>query len=120
MCFPSRAFLILHNYNFSIKNILIPSEGLYKITLIEKVELSVKRMRWEAHLFDNTDFRRLNLLCYFFKSRKSPPQHKDFLAYTNSFQDQLRKNIMLINKLNNIYIFAFVFTAFTSKTTTNY
>ena len=40
-------------YSYAIKNIPIPSEKLYKIILLEKVELLVKRMRWKPHIFEN-------------------------------------------------------------------
>ena len=57
-------------YNYSLKNIPIPSEKLYEITLFEKVELLVKGMRWKVHLFENNNIQQSNLLHYIFKSRK--------------------------------------------------
>ena len=41
-------------YNYSMKNIPIPSEKLYRTTLTERVELLIKRMEWKAHLFENS------------------------------------------------------------------
>ena len=48
---------LMKYYNYSMKNIPIPSEKLYKITLLEKVELLVKRIRWKAPLFENNNIR---------------------------------------------------------------
>ena len=70
-------------YNYSMKNIPIPSEKLYKITLLEKVELLVKRIRWKANLFENNIIQQYNPLHYTFKSRKTPPQHKGLIAFEN-------------------------------------
>ena len=41
------------NFNYSMKNIPVPSNSNYKLKLIEKVELLIKRMRWRAHFFLN-------------------------------------------------------------------
>ena len=115
-------------YNYSMKNIPIPSEKTYKMALLEKVELLTKRMRWKAHLFENSDLRHNNPLHYIFKSRKSPPQHKEliefendlvklmqnvkFKHFSNDFQDHMKsdiesikksKNNVFADKTNNIY-----------------
>ena len=76
-------------YSYSMKNIPIPSEKLYKMTLLEKVELLVKRIRWKAHLFGNNNMRQSSPLHHIFKSRKTPPQHKDL----RTFEDHLVKLI---------------------------
>ena len=105
-----------------MKNIPIPSEKLYKMTLLEKVELLVKRMRWKAHLFENNDIRQSNPLHTYLKVEKAPPQHKDLIAFENDlvklmqsvafkqsyndFQDQMKSDIESIKKSRNIYIFA--------------
>ena len=39
-------------YNYSTKNILIPSERNYKLQLVEKIELFIVRMRWKAIMYD--------------------------------------------------------------------
>ena len=109
-------------YNYSMKNIPIPPEKLFRTTLIEKVELLIIRMRWKAHLFESSGKGQSNPLHYVFKSRKCPPQHKGLIAFENDllkliksvtfrkvrnkFQDNLRKDIISIKKSKNIYIFA--------------
>ena len=42
------------HYNYFMKNTHIPSEKLYRTTLIEKVELLIKRMGWKVHLFESS------------------------------------------------------------------
>ena len=105
-----------------MKNIPIPSEKLCKMTLLEKVELLVKRMRLEARLFESNNIRQSNPLYHFFKSIKPPPYHKDLIAFednlaklmqnvtfkriSNNLQDQMKANIDSIKRSKNIYIFA--------------
>ena len=111
---------LMKYYNYSMKNIPIPSEKLYKITLLEKVELLVKRMRWKAPLFENNNIRQSNPLHHIFKSRKAPPHHKDLIAFendlvklmqnvtlkciSNNFRDQMKADIESIkrSKTNNL------------------
>ena len=40
------------NFNYSLKNISIPSNQSYLKTMIEKVEAFIKRIRWKAHFFE--------------------------------------------------------------------
>ena len=48
-------------FNYSVKNIPIPTKNAYKMQLIEKIELFVKRMRWKA-IFSNQD-KEVKILC---------------------------------------------------------
>ena len=66
-----------------MKNIPLLSEKVYKTILIEKVELLIKRMRWKAHLYENSGLNTSNPLNYIFKSRKCPPQHQDLMQFEN-------------------------------------
>ena len=68
-------------YNYSMKN--IRSKKLYKIYLIQKVELYLKRLRWKAHMFESSGKGQPNPLHYVFKSRKCPPHHNDLIAFEN-------------------------------------
>ena len=109
-------------YNYSMKNIPLPSEKMYKTTLIEKVELLIKRMRWKAHLYESSQSHQSNPMHYIFKSRTCPPQHKDlipfeedlvklmksvtFKKFFNKFQEQLKTDIKSIKESNNVFVFA--------------
>ena len=46
-------------FNYSLKNIGLPSHHQYQLRLIEKVESVVQRMRWKAHFFLGGDVKRV-------------------------------------------------------------
>ena len=73
-------------FNYSMKNIPIPSKNAYLKRLIEKVENVIKRMRWKAFFFERNEDEDQDELNddqnsqnhkYGFKSRKCPPQIED-------------------------------------------
>ena len=39
-------------FDYSYKNIPIPSERNYKLQLMEKIELVIKRMQWKAYFYN--------------------------------------------------------------------
>ena len=82
-----------------MKNIPLPSEKLYKTVLIEKVEVLIKRVRWKAHLYENIGLNTSNPLNYIFKSRKSPPQHKDLMQFENDWLELIKG--IIFKKLKN-------------------
>ena len=45
------------NLGYSLKNILIPSKANYLVTIMEKVENFIKRIRWAAHFVNNSMMR---------------------------------------------------------------
>ena len=57
----------LKYYYHSLKVIPLPSEKLYKTILIEKVELVIKKIKWKAHLYENSVLNTLNHLNFFLK-----------------------------------------------------
>ena len=77
-------------YSYSLKNIRLPSEKPCKTILIEKVELLIKRMRWKAHLYENSGLNTSNPLNYIFKSRKCPPQHKNLIQFENNLLELMK------------------------------
>ena len=81
------------HYNYSMKNNSIPSEKLYKTTLMNKVELLIKRMRWKAHLTDSNYVGHANLLFHIFKSRKCPLQHKGLIDFENGLLELVKNGI---------------------------
>ena len=78
-------------YDNSMKNIPLRPEKLYKTILIENVELLIKRMRWKAHLYENSGLNTSNPLNYIFKSRKCPPQHNDLIQFENDFLELIKR-----------------------------
>ena len=39
-------------FDYSYKNIAIPTERNYKLQLMERIELVIKRMQWKAHFYN--------------------------------------------------------------------
>ena len=107
------------NFNYSLKNIPVPSVTTYKMKLIEKVESVIKRMRWKA-IFFTKENKELTVENYGFKSKKCPPHIKElenfedelldmvrtvkFNNYRDNFQSQLRADIANINTSQNVLI----------------
>ena len=67
-------------FEYSIKSIPLPSERSYKLQLIEKTEMVVKRMRWKA-IFQDTKKEKSNHQRYGLHSFKTPPPVKELAAF---------------------------------------
>ena len=111
-------------FNYSLKNIPIPSKKSYLLKLIEKVELVIKRMRWKAVFFDQKkkDDKSENADNFGIKSKKCPPQVNDMIAFENDlfymiknikfkqvkndFLDKLNNDLSEINNSSQIFVFA--------------
>ena len=118
-------------FNYSMKNIPIPSKNAYLKRLIEKVENVIKRMRWKAFFFERNEDEDQDELNdeqnnqdhkYGFRSRKCPPQIEvmekfeddllemvkniKFRKVHDEFQDSLREDIKRINNSTKALIFA--------------
>jgi len=112
-------------FNYSMKNIPIPTRNTYLKSLIEKVESVIKRMRWKAFFYekstDKKDQQNDDSNNKFgFKSRKCPPQNEDldkfeedllemvknikFRETYDEFQNQLNKDINRINSSTKAFI----------------
>ena len=118
-------------FNYSMKNIPIPSKNAYLKNLIFKLESFIKRIRWKAYFFENSNEinETTTTTIFGFKSVKTPPKNEHLSAFENdlydlvrniefktintAFQNQLNKDINLINndsllfipadKTNNLY-----------------
>ena len=77
-------------YSYSMKSMPLTSEKLCKTILTEKVELLIKRMRWKAHLYENSGLNTSGPLNYIFKSRICPPQHKDLMQSENELLELIK------------------------------
>ena len=92
------------NFGYSLKNIPTPNERTYKLQLIEKVELSIKKFRWKVIFFINNS-RETTESCagdsvYGLKSKKCLPQLKEFIPFADDLVD-LVKNIKFRKVRNN-------------------
>ena len=92
------------NFGYSLKNIPTPNEKTYKLQLIEKIELFIKKLRWKAILFINnsveTNKSCASGLTYGLKSNKCHPQLKELIPLEDDLVD-LVKNIKFPKVRNN-------------------
>ena len=108
------------NFNYSLKNIPVPSKSSYKLKLIDKIESVIKRMRWKAHFFINGDSTETKKETYGFKSKQYPSQIKELdmfekdlfeliksVKFRNSndeFHNEMKDDINKIKPSSNVFI----------------
>ena len=84
------------NFGYSLKNIPAPNERTYKLQLIEKIELFIKKLRWKAVFFINsskeTGESRASGSVYDLTSNKCVRQLKELIPFEDDLVD-LVKNI---------------------------
>ena len=84
------------NFGYSLKNISTTNERTYKLQLIEKIELFIKKLRWKAIFFINNSKETTESCAsgsvYGLKSNKYPPQLKELIPFEDDLID-LVKNI---------------------------
>ena len=68
-------------YNYSTKNNPIHSERNYKLQLVEKIEIFIKRMRWKTIMHDAGCKENRNVEKYGLKTLHSPKQVKELSAF---------------------------------------
>ena len=84
-------------FDYSLKNIPIPSLGAYFKNLIEKVESVIKLMRWKAHFFNKKRINNNQNNHFGLASNKTPPKNHRRIKFTHSklfgcnFRSQQRK-----------------------------
>ena len=100
-------------FEYSLKNIPIPSRDNYLRNLIEKVESVLKRMRWKAHFFLKGEKNQENTNHFGLSSNKTPPpilelkpfeedvlkllENIKFRDTKNHFQETLANDLKKIN-----------------------
>ena len=80
------------SFGYSLKNIPIPSEKSYKLKLMEKTEMIIKRMRWKAIFSECEEQNTTARNAYGLKSFKCPSQVKELLNFESDLID-LIKNV---------------------------
>ena len=82
------------NFSYSLKNIPTPNERTYKLQLIEKIELFIKKLPWKAIFFINngkeTTESCASDLVYRLKSNKCPLQLKELIPFEDNLVDLMR------------------------------
>lgn len=112
------------NFDYSMKNIPIPTKNNYLKCLVEKVESLIIRMRWKALFYnsDDNETRTNENRNYGFKSKKTPPQDEllkpfeedlinlirniKFQPVNDSFLQKLNDDVKEINNINDVLVFA--------------
>ena len=113
------------NFNYSLKNIPLPNKNTYILTLIDKVEAVIKRMRWKLFWYyndSNNDEPVAQNGKFGFKSKNTPPPQEELESFENdlfnmvasikyrnskdSFQEKLKEDIRKINDSDKLLIFA--------------
>ena len=90
------------NYKYSFKNISTPTKTSYQLTLLEKIESAIKRMRYKAYFFLNGDNKENDTKTSFgFKSRYYPP----LCTELEHFEKDLINIIKSIKFTNNTTVF---------------
>ena len=108
-------------FEYSTKNLPLPSERSYKLQLIEKIEMVIKRTRWKA-IFQDTKKEKSNQQRYGLCSFKIPPLVKELTVFEsklielaknikfqnvkNQLQNQLKEDIKQINQSDKTSTFA--------------
>ena len=108
-------------FNYSMKNISLPSQKEYVVCLINSVETFVKNLRWRAHFFLNPQ-EKPQKEKFGFKSLKAAPKVKElqiledglynlvrdveFKQFSNSFQRKLKEDRnRIVSEPNMISVF---------------
>ena len=108
-------------FNYSLKNIGLPTRDEYKKKLVDKIENVVSRMRWKAHFYLN-DPNAKEQYKFGLKSTKSPSiihemkAFEDDLAHmmeniqfrnvSNPFLNEMDNDLKKIKSSPNIFVFA--------------
>ena len=115
----------IKNFWYSLKNILIVTKSNYLKCLTKKTENFIRRLRWKAYHFCESNWQPVNELAngYFgFKTLTTPLSNEhlnafendlydliqkvEFTNVQNTFQQKLKKDIQSIKSSNNMLIFA--------------
>ena len=107
--------------NIQQKNTPLPPERSYKLELIEKLEMVIKRMRRKA-IFQDTKKEKRNQQRYGLRSFKITPPVKELAAFEfelielvknikfrkmkNQLQNELKEDIKMINQSRKTLTFA--------------
>jgi len=78
------------NFGYAVKDIPIPSNKEYPTRFIEMTENVIKRMRWKAFFFLNSNTNSCNTDTYGFNSRKPPPTVIELREFENEMEHLIK------------------------------
>ena len=78
------------NFDYSVKNIPIPSNQFYLKCMIEKIESLIGRMPWKEQFFNSKSTENSDSPDFNFESDLTPPQKEHLNAFENDLYDMVR------------------------------
>ena len=109
-------------FNYSLKNIGLPTHRQYVRRLIEKVENVVQRMRWKAHFFLNNESNPISNNSFGLSSKNSAPIVNEMKAFEEDvsrmissiefrnikdpFLNTINEDLKKVNSSKNVFVFA--------------
>ena len=84
-------------FNYSLKNIGLPTQNQYRRSLIQKVESVTQRMRWKAHFYLNGETKNEKYFDGLPSNHSAPP-----VRLLKPFEDDLVKLVQNEPFLNSI------------------
>ena len=87
------------SFNYSLKNIPIPSKQSYLKSLTDKVESFLKRLRWKAYFFEHPSTKDDYAADFGFASSLTLPQCDSLIPFENDMYEMIR-NIKFREGLN--------------------
>ena len=91
--------LQLKDLGYSLKNIPIPSKQAYMKSMIEKLEVFIKRVRWKAFFFLNEEEGKKSFNNFGFKTENTPPP----CDYLKDFENDLYELVKNIEFKSNFH-----------------
>ena len=76
------------SFEYSTKNIPLPSEDSYRVKLIERTEQLCRRMRWKAYFYLNSD--NCSKETFGFKSNQTPPPITEMAKFEKRMTNMIR------------------------------
>ena len=109
-------------FNYSLKNIGLPSKDQYRRRLIEKVESVVQRMRWKAHFFLNENKPTISENKFGLPSRNYATPISEMKAFEedlvkltsnitfrkvdDSFLNKIHEDLKKVHSSKNVFVYA--------------
>ena len=78
-------------FNYSLKNMPLPTKDTHRKNLIHKLESFIKRIRWKVFCFENKSKSTNEITSSFgFKSVKTPPKNDQLNQFESDLYDKVQ------------------------------
>ena len=112
----------LHTFNYSLKNVPVPSNEHYELELLHSIHSLSSRCQWRAAHFLDPNFSKNSKETYNLKTSKAPPLVKELKTFQdgliniaknikyrrvrNNFQNNLHKDIKAMKEDDRVLVAA--------------